>query len=53
MKIKAIPSMCYVTRNHLEIAVEEYVLLQLELQLIIMLGEKKKLCELENRTHLF
>lgn len=35
--------MCYDgLRNHLEIAVEQYVLLQLELQLIIMLGGKKK-----------
>lgn len=43
MKIKAIPSMCYDgLRNHLEIAVEQYVLLQLELQLIIMLEGKKK-----------
>lgn len=34
--------MCYVMRNHLEMAVEQYVLLQLELQLIIVLGGKKK-----------
>lgn len=46
--------MCYDgLRNHLEIAVEQYVLLQLELQLIIMLGGKKSLCELENRIQLF
>lgn len=48
--------MCYDgLRNHLEIAVEQYALLQLELHRIIMLGggEGESLCELENRIQLF